>query len=183
MVKEIKTDAILSSFKATMPLAQGNSGAGQSIKGDLVMELGRSDSDSPAMRTKMKGAIVKVLRKAKPEAREGRRFAGARGPGGYVRLAHTGIKKMFKGEPLVFGPRLDVAKPAPSMMMDSDVARLVVLAMNTLAPASMRASSHGRPVTITVPDEATAAIFREALSLTIIERHTDALIKIKVRDS
>ena len=147
------------------------------------MELGRGGHENPAIRTKMKGAIVKVLRKARPEPREGKRFAGARGPGGYVRLAHTGIKKMFKGEPLVFGPRLDVAKPAPSRVLDIDLARLVVLAMNTLSPASMRASAHGRPVTITVPDEQTAAVFREALELMVAERPTDALISIKVRDS
>ena len=147
------------------------------------MELGRGGDENPAIRTKMKGAIVKVLRKARPEPREGKRFAGARGPGGYVRLAHTGIKKMFQGEPLVFGPRLDVAKPAPSMALDTDLAGLVVLAMNTLSPASMRASAHGRPVTITVPDEETAAVFREALEMMVAERPTDALISIKVRDS
>ncbi len=147
------------------------------------MELGRSGHDNPAIRTKMKGAIVKVLRKAKPEPREGKRFAGARGPGGYVRLAHTGIKKMFKSEPLLFGLRLDVAKPAPTMVLNPDLASLVVLAVNTLSPASMRASAHGKPVTVTVPDEETAAVFRAALDLTVVERPTDALISIKVRDS
>ena len=147
------------------------------------MDLGRSGQENPAIRTKMKGVIVKVLRKAKPEPREGKRFAGARSPGGYVRLAHTGIKKIFKSEPLVFGSKLDLAKPAPSMGMNPDLAELVELAMNTLAPASMRASAHGKPVTVTVPDEGTAAVFRAALELTVAERPTDALITIKVSDS
>jgi len=147
------------------------------------MELGRNGQEHPAIRTKMKGAIVKVLRKAKPEPREGKRFAGARRPGGYVRLAHTGIKKMFKSELLVFGSRLDVAKPVPSMVLNRDLASLVVLVMNNLSPASMRASAHGRPMTVEVPDEETAAIFREALEMMVAERPTDALISIKVRDS
>ena len=147
------------------------------------MELGGNGHQNPAIRTKMKGAIVKVLRKAKPEPREGKRFAGARAAGGYVRLAHTGIKKMFKSEPLVFGPRLDVAEPVSSMGLNPDLASLVVLVMNILSPASMRASAHGRPVTITVPDEETAAIFRAALEMMVAERPTDALITIKVRDS
>ncbi len=90
---------------------------------------------------------------------------------------------MFKSEPLVFGSRLDLAKPAPSMVLNRDLASLVVLVMNNLSPASMRASAHGRPVTVTVPDEETAAIFRAALEMMVEERPTDALITIKVRDS
>ncbi len=60
---------------------------------------------------------------------------------------------------------------------------LVVLVMNILSPASMRASAHGKPVTVTVPDEETAVIFRAALEMMVAERPTDALITIKVRDS
>ena len=153
------------------------------------MELGRRDTDHLAMRTKMKGAIVKVLRKAKPDpkAKSGgvrtRRFPRAHEPAVYVRLAHSGFKKMFKGEPPMFGPRLNVASPAPGMDMgqDAERARLVAFAMNSLSPASARTACHGRPVTVMVPDEATAAVFRKALELTIADRPTDGLIEIKVR--
>jgi hypothetical protein len=145
------------------------------------MELERRDTDNLAMRTKLKGAIVKVLRKAKPGGARAKRSPGARRPGGYVRLAHTGFKKIFKGEPLMFGPRLNVADPAPSMDWDADRVRLVALAMDSLSPASARTACHGRPVTVTVPDEATAAVFRKALELTVAHRPTDGLINIKVR--
>lgn len=147
------------------------------------MELGRRDTDYPAIRTKMKGAIVKILRKARLDGARAKRYPGARGPGDYARLAHTGFKKMFKGEPLMFGPRLNVADPAPSMEtdLDADRARLVALAMNSLSPASARTACLGRPVT--VPDEATAVVFRKALELTIVDRPTDRLIHIEVRDS
>ncbi len=47
----------------------------------------------------------------------------------------------------------------------------------------MRASCHGRPVTVTVADEETAIIFREALQISCVNRPTDALIDIEVRDS
>lgn len=152
------------------------------VEGDPDMNLERSGGPQPAIRTKMKGAIVKVLRKAKPEGRGGKRFPGRRGPGGYVRLAHTGIRKMFKGEPLVFGPRLDVAQPAPSAESVAARARLVALAMDRLFTASMRASFQGLPVTVTVDDEDTAAVFREVLEMTKVERPTDALIRIEVRE-
>jgi hypothetical protein len=68
------------------------------------MEMGRCDTDYPAMGTKMKGAIVKILRRARLDGPRARCFPGARGPGGYVRLAHTEFKKMFKLEPQIFGP-------------------------------------------------------------------------------
>lgn len=147
------------------------------------MNLERSSDPQPPIRTKMKGAIVKVFRKAKPEGRGPKRFPAGRGPGGYVRLAHTGIRKMFKGEPLVFGPRLDVAQPAPSDESVEARARLVALAMDDLSPASMRASFHGLPVTVTVADEDTAAVFRRALEITSVERPTDALIRIEARNA
>ncbi|MDX1485548.1 MAG: hypothetical protein R3229_13825 [Alphaproteobacteria bacterium] len=147
------------------------------------MEVGRRSSDNPAMRTKMKGAIVKVLRKAKPEGGRIKRFPGGRRPGGYVRLAHTGIKKMFKGEPLMLEPRLNVARPAPNPDLNSDRARFVALALDTLAPALARTTVHGRPVTVTVPDSETALVFRAALDLTAVNRPTDSLIEIRVRDA
>lgn len=146
------------------------------------MELGRSgQQQNQAMRTKMKGAIVKVLRKAKPDGTRARRFPGARPTGGYVRLAHTGFMKMFKGDPLMVGPRLPVADPAPLADPWPDRAELVANALDILAPASARAAVHGRPVRVTVGDEATAEIFRAALELSSVNRPTDALIDVQVR--
>lgn len=145
------------------------------------MELGRSGQQNTAMRTKMKGAIVKVLRKARPDGTRPKRFPGTRNPGGYVRLAHTGLKKMFKGDPLMVDPRLPVADPAPLADPWPERARLVASALDILAPASARAAVHGHPVMVTVDDEATAQVFRAALALSSVNRPTDGLIDVRVR--
>jgi hypothetical protein len=132
---------------------------------------------NPAIRTRMKGAIVKVLRKAKPQGRKHRK--GMRG-GGYVNLAQTGLKKMFRTEAWRFEPRLDVAAPAPSDAA-RDPVELVSLALETLAPATYRAGVFGTPVTVTVDDEATADIFRAALARSVEARPTNRLIRVTVR--
>lgn len=141
----------------------------------------RSGQHSQAMRSKMKGALVKVLSKAKPPPGRVRRFPGARLPGGYVRLAQTGLKKMFKGDPLMVGPRLPVAEPAPVADPYAGRAEIVARALGPLASATTRAAVHGRPVTVTVDDEDTAQVFRAALDLTAADRPTDGLINIRVR--
>lgn len=146
-----------------------------------MMEPMRSGQSTQAMRSKMKGALVKVLSKAKPPGNRVRRFPGARYPGGYVRLAQTGLKKMFKGDPLLVGPRLPVADPAPMTDAYAGRAVLVATALDCLAAATTRAAVHGRPVTVTVDDEATAEVFRAALDLTAANRPTDGLIEIRVR--
>ena len=60
---------------------------------------------------------------------------------------------------------------------------LVVLAVDRLGPASLRAASIGRPVEVEVPDERTASIFRAALDETRARRPTDRLISLVVRDA
>jgi hypothetical protein len=135
------------------------------------------------MRSKMKGALVKVLSKAKPPGGRVRRFPSARLSGGYVRLAQTGLKKMFKGDPLLVGPRLPVADPAPLVDPYVDRAEIVARALDSLAPAATRAAVHGRPVTVTVENEDTAQVFRAALDLTAVNRPTDGLIDIRVRSN
>ncbi len=147
------------------------------------MDVGRSGQQNLAMRTKMKGALVKVLRAAKPDGTRIRRFPGPRHPGGYVRLAHTGLMKMFKGDPLMVGPRLPVADPAPLADPWAGRAAAVASALDILAPASARAAVHGAPVTVTVNDEDTAQVFRAALELTAVNRPTDGLIEVRVRDA
>ncbi len=60
-----------------------------------------------------------------------------------------------------------------------EVARLV-MAIDRLTAASFRASCYGRPVTVTVPDQATAALFEAALAQTRVRRATDSLIRVVV---
>lgn len=147
------------------------------------MEPVRSSQHSQAMRSKMKGALVKVLSKAKPPGGRVRRFPSARLSGGYVRLAQTGLKKMFKGDPLLVGPRLPVARPAPLIDPYAGQAEIVARALDSLAPATARAAVHGHPIMVTVDDEDTAQVFRAALDLTAVNRPTDGLIEIRVRSA
>lgn len=61
---------------------------------------------------------------------------------------------------------------------DMDSASLVALAMDRLTPALLRASIIGVPVTVEVPDEQTAEIFRAALEKTRSGRPTDRLVEV-----
>jgi hypothetical protein len=58
--------------------------------------------------------------------------------------------------------------------------RIAVLAMESLGRASMRAAFTGVEVKVGVPDDATAAIFRAALSETARIRSTDELVRAVV---
>ena len=59
-----------------------------------------------------------------------------------------------------------------------DGATLVALAMDRLTPALLRASIIGVPVTVEVPDEEIAEIFRAALAQTRTGRPTDRLVEV-----
>jgi hypothetical protein len=72
---------------------------------------------------------------------------------------------------------MGVALPAPAQ---PDPVRIAVLAMENLGRASMRTSFTGIEVKVTVPDDATAAIFRAALSETTRTRPTDRLVRVIV---
>lgn len=61
-----------------------------------------------------------------------------------------------------------------------DPVKIAVLAMESLGRASMRASFTGLEVEVPVPDDATAAIFRAALSETVRTRPTDRLVRVVV---
>ncbi|HEU0215026.1 MAG TPA: hypothetical protein VFQ90_00075 [Stellaceae bacterium] len=61
-----------------------------------------------------------------------------------------------------------------------DPVKLAVLAMDGLGRASMRASFTGVEVKVAVPDDATAAIFRAALSETVRNRPADRLVRVVV---
>jgi hypothetical protein len=61
-----------------------------------------------------------------------------------------------------------------------DPVKIAVLAMESLGRASMRAAFTGVEVKVAVPDDATAAIFRAALSETARNRSTDQLVRVMV---
>jgi hypothetical protein len=67
--------------------------------------------------------------------------------------------------------------PAPSQL---DPVKIAVLAMGSLGRASVRAAFTGIEVRVAVPDDATAEIFRAALSETVRSRPTDRLVRIVV---
>ncbi|HWB50948.1 MAG TPA: hypothetical protein VG651_17690 [Stellaceae bacterium] len=69
---------------------------------------------------------------------------------------------------------------APAHPPQPDPVKLAVLAMDSLGRASMRASFTGVEVKVAVPDHATAAIFRAALSETVRNRPTDRLVRVVV---
>ena len=70
--------------------------------------------------------------------------------------------------------------PEPVAPAQPDPVRIAVLAMENLGRASMRASFTGIEVKVAVPDDATAAIFRAALSETTRNRPTDRLVRVVV---
>jgi hypothetical protein len=67
-----------------------------------------------------------------------------------------------------------------SFASEAEQVALVALAIDRLAPASLRAVASGRPVDIQVPDAETARIFRAALELTATRRATDRLLTVSV---
>jgi hypothetical protein len=75
---------------------------------------------------------------------------------------------------------LGQAVVAPDGSAQPDPVKIAVLAMESLGRASMRASFTGIEVKVAVPDDATAAIFRAALSETTRTRPTDRLVRVVV---
>jgi len=61
-----------------------------------------------------------------------------------------------------------------------DLVTIATLAIDHVGPATVRAVASGVQVCVTVPDEATAAIFRAALADTARRRTTDWLVRIIV---
>ncbi|MGE4220924.1 MAG: hypothetical protein AB7G39_15865 [Alphaproteobacteria bacterium] len=105
------------------------------------------------------------------------RFATPRGAAARARaraMVKDGIAKAMRAM------RAGLPRPAPNHEADpQEVARLV-MAIDRLTAASFRASCYGRPVTVTVPDRATAALFEAALAQTRTRRATDSLIRVVV---
>ena len=77
-------------------------------------------------------------------------------------------------------PARPLAEPVTATAPAPDAVRIAVLAVDSLGPASMRASFTGKEVRVAVPDAATAAIFRAAIAETSRTRSTDRLIRIVI---
>jgi hypothetical protein len=85
-------------------------------------------------------------------------------------------------------PRFDRLREIPLVhrfaarkaMQIPDPVLLVVLAIDRVGPATVRACASGVEVCVTAPDEATARILRAALAQTASRRGTDRLIRIVV---
>ena len=86
-------------------------------------------------------------------------------------------QKRGRPSPTTTAPVATIASPQPA---PPDPVRIAVLAMEGLGRASMRALFTGIEVKVAVPDDATAEIFRAALSETIPNRPTDRLVRVIV---
>ena len=77
----------------------------------------------------------------------------------------------------------DRAAPAATPEVDETLAELValtVLAVNRLAPATLRSATFGTALKVVVPDSQVGAVFRAALLQMGERRTTDRLIEIVV---
>lgn len=79
-----------------------------------------------------------------------------------------------------FFRRGDDATVLPLVPEAADPIAMVVMAIDRLGPAAIRACCSGVSVRVTVPDDQTAAVFRAALAVTQTRRTTDRLIEIIV---
>jgi hypothetical protein len=68
----------------------------------------------------------------------------------------------------------------PPAMDSFDPVALTVLAVNCLAPATMRSSSYGKALKVVVPDIRIGEVFRAALEQMRATRSTDRLIEIVI---
>jgi hypothetical protein len=88
------------------------------------------------------------------------------------RRSGRGLQRFFRRAPAT--PPVVVAPPA------ADPIAMVVMAIDRLGPAAIRACCSGVNVRVTVPDDETAKVFRAALAVTQTRRTTDRLIEVIV---
>jgi hypothetical protein len=93
------------------------------------------------------------------------------------RRLRRGREKRPRPEFILDRPPAAAPPPRPSQ---PDPVKIAVLAMEHVGRASMRACFTGTEINVAVPDDATAAILRAALSETARSRATDKLIRIVV---
>jgi hypothetical protein len=77
-------------------------------------------------------------------------------------------------------PRVLARAPMATPMAAVDPVALTMLAVNRLGPATLRTATHGRALTIEVPDAQIAEIFCAALQEMQKTRRTDRLVDVVV---
>jgi hypothetical protein len=80
-------------------------------------------------------------------------------------------------------PREPRAVPSSASAAAIDPVALTMLAVNRLGPATVRTATHGRALTIEVPDARIAEIFCAALQEMQKTRRTDRLVDVVVADA
>ncbi len=70
--------------------------------------------------------------------------------------------------------------PGSDAVPDVDLVTLCILAVNRLAPATLRSVTFGKALKVVVPDPQVGAVFRAALERMGATRSTDRLIEIVV---
>lgn len=75
----------------------------------------------------------------------------------------------------------DLSALVPSgPVADPDLVSLIVLAVNRLAPATLRSATFGKALKVVVSDPQVGAVFRAALDRMGATRSTDRLIEIVI---
>ena len=124
-----------------------------------------------AQKSAFRGRMGVVVNAVKIAAAMGTRTRLHRPP----KVSHICNKLHLKGRSQKFG-RFGAES-------ELDGATLVALAMDRLTPALLRASIIGVPVTVEVPDEQIAEVFRAALAQTRTGRPTDRLVEVVAKPS
>jgi|SRR5579864_378421 len=84
-------------------------------------------------------------------------------------------------DPLVAEP-LDPVEAGMRETPAIDLVALTVLAVNRLAPATLRSATYGKAHKVVVSDELVGAVFRAALEQMGLHRSTDRLIEVVVEE-
>jgi hypothetical protein len=87
------------------------------------------------------------------------------------------FRRFFRRAPTVAAAPIAAASIASHA---ADPIAMVVMAIDRLGPAAIRASCSGVNVRVAVPDDETAEVFRAALAVTQTRRTTDRLIEVVV---
>jgi hypothetical protein len=75
---------------------------------------------------------------------------------------------------------LDLGPVAEGDAAGLDLVTICILAVNRLAPATLRSATFGKALRVVVPDPQVGAVFRAALERMGAKRSTDRLIEIVV---
>lgn len=129
------------------------------------------EAKSVVIRDKMKSALIKMLLAAKA-----RRAAKTKADTDFGMFAQIGvIDGLERYLDLHLEDDPNSARNARQREID-----LVTMALQRLSPACVRVAVSGVPVTVTVPDDHSAEVFRAALAASARERASDKLVRIAV---